>query len=374
MKFVVSSSLLSQRLQTLGRVIASKNSLPILDSFLFRLEGQQLHLTASDNETSILTSIDLVECESDLTFAINAKTIQDAIKEIPEQPLEFYVNTDTLEITIMYQNGRYQFMGQVADEYPTPPALPEDHQRIIVPAQLLCSGITRSLFATADDTLRPVMNGICFDMSETSLTIVASDGRKLACDTLSGVQLAQPGTFILQKRPASLLKGILAKDSTDVVIKYTGRNAIIETENYVINCRLTEGRYPNYASVIPQDNPYCVTVNRDAMLSALRRVQIFSSAGGALIRLHLDNSKMTISTQNIDFSMSAEEVLLCDYNDMPMTIGFPSGSLTDVLNNIDGEEILIRLADPSRAGIIYPAQQQENEQVLMLLMPMMLAE
>lgn len=374
MKFVVSSSLLSQRLQTLGRVIASKNSLPILDSFLFRLEGQQLHLTASDNETSILTSIDLVECESDLTFAINAKTIQDAIKEIPEQPLEFYVNTDTLEITIMYQNGRYQFMGQVADEYPTPPALPEDHQRIIVPAQLLCSGITRSLFATADDTLRPVMNGICFDMSETSLTIVASDGRKLACDTLSGVQLAQPGTFILQKRPASLLKGILAKDLTDVVIKFTSNNAIIQTENYVINCRLTEGRYPNYASVIPQDNPYCVTVNREAMLSALRRVQIFSSAGGALTRLHLDNSKMTISTQNIDFSMSAEEVLLCDYNDMPMTIGFPSGSLTDVLNNIDGEEILIRLADPSRAGIIYPAQQQENEQVLMLLMPMMLAE
>lgn len=374
MKFVVSSSLLSSRLQTLGRVIVSKNSLPILDSFLFEIVNSQLRVTASDNETTIITTLPLIECENDITFVVNAKTIQDAMKEIPDQPLEFYINNDNLDITVIYQNGKYQFMGGVADEYPSPIALPEDSQSLTLTTQQMCSGITRALFATADDALRPVMNGIYFDLNESSLTIVASDGRKLACNTLENVQMSSVGNFILQKRPAGMLKNILAKEEGDAVIRYSERNAAIETEHYVFNCRLTEGRYPNYSSVIPHDNPYCATVNREALQSALRRVQIFSSAGGSLIRIQLDNNKMTISTQNIDFSMSAEESLLCDYNERPITIGFPSGSLMDVVNNLDCEEIILRLADPSRAGIIYPAVQKEGEKILMLLMPIMLAD
>ena len=256
MRFVVSSSQLSARLQTIGRVIVSKNSLPILDSFLFQIRDGKLSLTASDNETSITTWMELVECESDITFAVNAKTIQDAMKEIPEQPLEFYVNNDNLEITVVYKNGRYNFMGQVADEYPQAPALPEECGTLTLASQTLYQGINRTLFATADDTLRPVMNGICFDMTENSLTIVASDGRKLACDTLANAQISQAGTFILQKKPAALVKNILAKDHGDVTIRYSERNAVITSELYSLNCRLIEGRYPNYNSVIPQDNPY----------------------------------------------------------------------------------------------------------------------
>ena len=372
MRFVVSSSQLSARLQTIGRVIVSKNSLPILDSFLFQIRDGKLSLTASDNETSITTWMDLVECECDITFAVNAKTIQDAMKEIPEQPLEFYVNNDNLEITVVYKNGRYNFMAQVADEYPQAPALPEECGTLSLASQTLYQGINRTLFATADDTLRPVMNGICFDMTANSLTIVASDGRKLACDTLANAQISQAGTFILQKKPAALVKNILAKDHGDVTIRYSERNAVITSELYSLNCRLIEGRYPNYNSVIPQDNPYQVTVNREAFQSALRRVQIFTTASTSLVKIKLEASKMTISTQDIDFSMSAEEVLLCDYSEMPMSIGFPGSSLMEVLSNMDGEDIIIKLSDPSRAGVLYPVEQSENENVLMLLMPMML--
>jgi len=206
------------------------------------------------------------------------------------------------------------------------------------------------------------------------LTIVASDGRKLACDTLSNVQISQTGTFILQKKPASLVKNILSKDHGDVEIKFSERNAVITSELYSLNCRLIEGRYPNYNSVIPQDNPYQVTVNREAFISALRRVQIFTTASSSLVKIQLENSKMTISTQDIDFSMSAEEVLLCDYSEMPMSIGFPGSSLMEVLSNLGGEDILIKLSDPSRAGVIYPVEQSDEESVLMLLMPMMLNE
>lgn len=374
MRFVISSSVLSARLQTIGRVIVSKNSLPILDSFLFEIKAGQLHLTASDNETTLITWMDLSECDGDITFAVNAKTIQDAMKEIPEQPLEFYVNNENLEITVIYQNGKYNFMGQPADEYPSPAELTEEIGSLTISTHDLFTGINRALFATADDQLRPVMNGVFFDMTENALTIVASDGRKLACDTLINAHPSNVGNFILQKRPAGLLKNILTKESGDVVLKYSARNAFIQTENYQMACRLTEGRYPNYNSVIPQDNPYSATINREALISALRRVQVFSQAGGSVIKLQLGNSKMTVSTQNIDFSMSAEENILCDYTDMPMSIGFPSGSLMDVLTNIDGEEIIFRLADPSRAGVMYPVEQPEGEHILMLLMPVMISE
>ena len=372
MKFIVSSTGLFSRLQAISRVVNSKNSLPILDCFLFDLKENSLYVTASDSETTLTSSLEVNEVDGLGRFAVSSKTILDALKEIPEQPLEFYVNNDNLEITVVYKNGRYNFMGQVADEYPQAPALPEECGTLSLASQTLYQGINRTLFATADDTLRPVMNGICFDMTENSLTIVASDGRKLACDTLANAQISQAGTFILQKKPAALVKNILAKDHGDVTIRYSERNAVITSELYSLNCRLIEGRYPNYNSVIPQDNPYQVTVNREAFQSALRRVQIFTTASTSLVKIQLEASKMTISTQDIDFSMSAEEVLLCDYSEMPMSIGFPGSSLMEVLNNVDGEDVMIKLSDPSRAGVIYPVEQSENESVLMLLMPMML--
>ncbi|MBR2863006.1 MAG: DNA polymerase III subunit beta [Bacteroidaceae bacterium] len=372
MKFVISSSTLSSRLQIVGRVIAPKNNLPILDSFLFDIRDNKLTLTASDNETTLTTVVDLVESDADIRFAVNAKTVQDAIKEIPEQPLDFFVNPNTMEITVEYQNGKYNFMGQAADEYPLPPAMEDDNVSLCLTSSVLLNSINRALFATADDALRPVMNGIYFDASDENLAVVASDGHKLACGRVYGAKASRPGTFILPKKPAGLLRNILAKEQGEAVIRFTDRNAVVSTENYVVSCRLIEGRYPNYNSVIPQNNPNCVTVNRGALLSALRRVLIFSSATSALIKIQLAASKMTISSQDIDFSMSAEESLLCDYSGMPMSIGFKGTFLTELLNNLEGEEVVMQLSDASRAGVMVPAQQQEGEHVLMLLMPMML--
>ena len=372
MKFVISSSVLSTRLQTIGRVIVSKNSLPILDSFLFNIQGQKLTVTASDNETTLTTWMDLNECDADISFAVNAKTIQDAMKEIPEQPLEFYVNENNLEITVEYQNGKYNFMGQLADEYPVPPEIENNHSTLSMNGQSLFTGINRSLFATADDTLRPVMNGIFFDIKANNITMVASDGHKLSCNTTHNVATSETGSFILPKKPATLVKNILMKEMGDVMVRFSERNAVFTTEVYTLNCRLIEGRYPNYNSVIPQDNPNCVTVNRAALQSALRRVLIFANANSALVKIHTEASKMTISCQDVDFSMSAEEALLCDYSGMPITIGFKGTFLTELLNNIDAEEIIFKLSDASRAGVIVPAVQAESETTLMLLMPMML--
>ena len=372
MKFVISSSVLSARLQTIGRVIVSKNSLPILDSFLFNIQGNKLTITASDNETTLTTWMELNESDNDIVFAVNAKTIQDAMKEIPEQPLEFYVNENNLEITVEYQNGKYNFMGQLADEYPVPPQIDKESATLTMESQALFSGINRALFATADDTLRPVMNGIFFDIATSHVTMVASDGHKLSCNTFKHTQSSLEGSFILPKKPATLTKNILIKEQGEVMIRFSARNAVITTEFYTMNCRLIEGRYPNYNSVIPQDNPNCVTVNRTALQSALRRVLIFANANSALVKIHMEASKMTISCQDIDFSMSAEEALLCDYSGMPITIGFKGTFLTELLNNLDAEEIIFKLADASRAGVIVPSVQAENESTLMLLMPMML--
>lgn len=372
MKFVISSSLLSSRLQMIGRVISPKNNLPILDSFLFDIQDGKLTLTASDNETTLTTVVDLVESDANIRFAVNAKTVQDAIKEIPEQPLDFYVTSNSMEITVEYQNGKYNFMGQAADEYPLPPVMDENNASLCLTSQVLLNCINRALFATADDALRPVMNGIYFDAMGENLAVVASDGHKLACGRVFGTKASREGAFILPKKPAGLLRNILSKEQGDVEVKFTDRNAMVSTENYTITCRLIEGRYPNYNSVIPQNNPNCVTVHRVALLSALRRVLIFSSATSALIKIQLSAGKMTISSQDIDFSMSAEESLLCDYSGMPMSIGFKGTFLTELLNNLEGEEVVIQLSDASRAGVMVPAQQHEGEHVLMLLMPMML--
>lgn len=371
MKFVISSSLLSSRLQLIGRVIVAKNNLPILDSFLFETQGNTLKITASDNETTLTTTLELAECDADIRFAANAKTVQDAMKEIPEQPLEFFVNERDLEVTVEYRNGKYNFMAQSADEYPEPQMPGDDSMSLTVGSQKVYEAIGRAILATADDTLRPVMNGVYFDITPDSLTLVASDGHKLSCNKIF-TPSAQTGSFIMPKKPSALLKNILAKEQEDITIRFDGRNTQIQTANFGMTCRLIEGRFPNYNSVIPRDNPNVVTINRDAIISALRRVLIFSSAISSLIKVKLEPSKLTISSQDTDFSMSAEEALLCDYSGNPMSIGFKGPFLLELINNLQCEEVTIHLADSSRAGVILPAEQKEGEEALMLLMPMML--
>ncbi len=372
MKFIVSSTALFSHLQAISRVINSKNSLPILDCFLLEMQDGTLSMTASDNETTLSTTVEVNEFDGDGKFAISSKTLLEALKEIPEQPLTFQVNLETLEITVQYQNGKYSLVGQNANEYPQPQELANDAVQVNMEAPVLLTGINRCIFATADDELRPVMNGIYFDITPDDLTLVASDGHKLVrCKTFSA-HSDEKAAFILPKKPASLLKNLLPKEQGDVQICFDDRNAMFTLENYRMICRLIEGRYPNYNSVIPQNNPHKTIIDRISFISALRRVAVFSSQASSLIKLSLSNNLIKISAQDIDFSTSAEETVPCQYEGNPMSIGFKSSFLIDILTNISSQNVIIELADPSRAGVVVPEEQEENEDLLMLLMPMML--
>ena len=371
MKFIVSSTGLFSHLQAISRVVNSKNSLPILDCFLLELTDGTLSVTASDSETTLTTSIETNEYDGDGKFAVNSKTILDALKEIPEQPLTFEVN-ENMEIVVKYQNGKYSLMGQNADEYPQSPNLGSNAVHVTIGAPILMNGINRALFATADDELRPVMNGVYFDITTEDITFVASDGHKLVRNKTYKARGNEKAAFILPKKPATLLKNLLPKEMGDVQIDFDDRNAVFTLENYSMTCRLIEGRYPNYNSVIPQNNPHKATIDRTAFMSGLKRVSVFSSAASSLIKLHLDMNTIQISGQDIDFSTSAEETMMCQYEGAPMSIGFKSTFLIDILNNISSQEVVMELADPSRAGVIVPIEQDAEEDLLMLLMPMML--
>lgn len=372
MKFIVSSTALSSHLQAVSRVINTKNTLPILDCFLFELEDGTLSVTVSDSETTMVTTVEVTDGDTGGRFAVAARTLLDALKEIPEQPLTFDINLDTYEITVRYQNGKYSLMGQNADEFPQAASLGENAVRVEMEAEVLMNGINCSVFATADDELRPVMNGIYFDITTEDITMVASDGHKLVRYKTLAAKGNERAAFILPKKPATLLKNLLPKEQGTVVVEFDERNAVFMLERYRMVCRLIEGRYPNYNSVIPQNNPHKATIDRLQLLGALRRVSIFSSQASSLIKLRLQENRMVISAQDIDFSTSAEETQVCQYDGTPMSIGFKSTFLIDILNNISAAEVVIELADPSRAGVIIPVEQEENEDLLMLLMPMML--
>lgn len=369
MKFVISSSVLSSRLMTIGRVIVQKNTIPILDCFCFDIQGTTLTITASDNDTTLTAKAELNECDSDVRFAVNAKTLQDAIKEIPDQPLECYLNTESYELTVEYQNGQYKLMGQSAEEYPTPAISDETRLEFDLECQKLVPSITRCMITAANDTLRPQLNTICFDIHSQEVSLVSSNGNQLALTKLAMPELNAEGSYLLGTRPASLLKGMLAKAEGNVHFSIGQRTAIVHTEEYSLTSRLVEGRFPNYRSVIPQDNPNIVTVNRLALVSALRRVLVFANAQAVLVKFRLGPNTMNISSQDIDFGKSAEENMLCDYMGTPMRIAFKGSVLLDLINNIEGDDITLKLSDPSRAGLIVPAKQKEGEEVLMLIMP-----
>ncbi|MFA4045318.1 DNA polymerase III subunit beta [Prevotella sp. PCHR] len=372
MRLTLSSTTLNSRLSTLSKVLNSKNSLPILDCFLFEINNNILTITASDSENVMKSTMQLDESDADGQFAINSHTILDAVKELPEQPLTLDVDTATMAVKVVYQNGVYNFTAQNADEYPRTQELPANVTTLTLPANILANNITRSIFATANEELRPVMNGIYFDLTADALAIVASDGHKLVRNKNFNIKSETPAAFILPKKPANLLKNVLAKDEGDAVIRFDDRNAEITFNEGSLVCRLIEGRYPNYNSVIPQNNPNHMTIDRRVLIGALRRVLPFASESSQLVRLHIETGKLEISSEDIDFYTSAKEEIVCDYIGNPMSIGFKGPSLTDILNNLDSEEVTMELADPSRPCLIIPSEQPENEDILMLIMPMLL--
>ena len=372
MRITLSSSALSSRLATLAKVINSKNSLPILDCFLFEVSNQQLIITASDSENVMHTTIPLESADSEGRFAINNRTILDAVKELPEQPLTLDIDTETYSVKVIYQNGIYNFTSQEASEYPVAQTTNDNVTSLTLPSKVLVDNITRAIFATAQEELRPVMNGIYFDLTADALAIVASDGHKLVRNRYYALKSDTPSAFILPKKPATLLKNILQRDESDVVVRFNERNAEISFGESVLQCRLIEGRYPNYNSVIPQDNPFQLTIDRKTFIGALRRVLPFASESSQLVRLHIESGKIEISSEDIDFSTSAKEEISCNYSGNEMNIGFKGSSLSEILNNLSSDDVTLELADPSRPCLILPVEQPENQDVLMLIMPMLL--
>ncbi len=373
MKFVVSSTELLKHLNAISRVISSKNTLPILDNFLFRLEGKSLSVTASDLETTLITTMELDHSEDDGLVALPAKILLDTLKEFPEQPLSFQLDTETMGMNILSANGKFSIPGQNGEEFPTQPILNEEHYTINVPHEVMLNGINKTLFATADDELRPVMNGINIEISPVEMTFVASDAHKLVRYKRTDVKSENEASFILPKKPASLLKNLLPREDFDVVLEFDEKNAIFQLTGFKMVCRLVEGRYPAYNSVIPTNNPNKLLIDRVEFYNTLRRVSVFANQASNLVRLKLTASELIVSAQDIDFAISAVEKIKCDFDGQEMEIGFKSTFLIEILANLTSTDVKMMLSDPSRAGLLLPAEQEfEQEDVLMLLMPMMI--
>lgn len=373
MKFVVSSSELLSHLQAISRAISSKSQYPVLDCFLIALNGTTLSMTASDLEVTMTTTMETESTDGDGKVALPSKMLLEILKKLPEQPLTFEIAMDNLAVDIVSEKGKYNFVGQPAEDYPQLPVVEEDKaSKLQVPASLLLTGITKTLFATADDELRPVMNGILFEFSTENLTFVASDSHKLVRYQRLDAKSDFEASFILPKKPAALLKNVLPRESGDVMVEFDNKNAFFNLPNYKLVCRLVEGNYPSYNAVIPQENPNKAVIDRVDLANTLGRVSIFSSQSSNLVKLHLSNDEMVVSAQDIDFSVSAFEKLKCQYDGDEMEIGFKSVFLSDILENISSGDIIIEMSDPSRAAIVLPFEKSENEEELMLLMPMMI--
>ena len=372
MKFNVSSTKLFSQLQAVCRVLNSKNSLPILDDVLFDLVGNELTLTASDGETTIRTAIEVEGAEGNGKVASAAKLLLETLREFSEQPLAFHIDENNFAVSMISQNGTYSFVGVNGNEYPELPAAEADAKTLMIPAGVLQSAIEKTIFCTADDDLRPVMNGIFFDIAADKVTMVATDAHRLVRYSNTAVQSGEASSFILPKKPAGLLKNVLAKEEGDVKVLFGAKNARFEFGSTLVVCRQIEGRFPNYNAVIPQSNQNVVTVDRQTLINACKRVAVFANNGTAQWRLALSENQIKISAQDIDFSTSAEEIISCEYAGTPMAIGFKAPFLIDLLNSIESADVQLKLADPARAGLILPAENAENEDVLMLLMPMLL--
>ena len=372
MKFNVSSSKLFAQLQAVNRVIMAKNSLAILEDVLFDLQGNVLTLTASDGETTIRTSLDVENAQGEGKVASGAKLLLDTLKEFSEQPLSFDIDDQNFGVNITSSNGTYSFVGVAGREYPEMPAEEHDVNRFAMPAQTLLDAINKTIFCTADDELRPVMNGILFDLNEEQLTLVATDAQRLVRYINRDIKGVAPQSFILPKKPATILRAILGKEEDEAVIRFGQKNARFTFGRTEIVCRQIEGRYPNYNAVIPQINQNEVTVDRQTIVNACKRVAVFANSGTSLLKLALSENTIKISAQDIDFSTSAEETIACSYSGTPMAIGFKAPFLIDILQAVTSDDVLIRLADPARAGLILPSEEPENQELLMLLMPMLL--
>ena len=370
MKFIVSSIYLLKQLQILGGVINNSNTLPILDNFLFELKNSKLTVSASDLESTMASTME-VESENEGSVAVQAKLLLETLKTFPEQPLTFVVE-DNNTIEISSNHGKYVLAYASADEFPKSISL-DSPSTTIVSADILATAISKTIFAAGSDDLRPVMSGVFFQFSTESLTFVATDAHKLVKYSRTDVKANETAEFIMPKKPLNLLKGILSGSDDNVSIEYNESNAKFSFENSVLICRLIDGKYPNYEAVIPKENPNHLTISRNQFLNSVKRVSIFSNKTTHQIRLKIAGAELNISAEDIDYSNKAEERLTCDFQGDDMQIGFNSRFLTEMLSNLNADDVQLEMSMPNRAGILTPVDGLElGENVTMLVMPVML--
>ncbi len=373
MKFILSSLKLLKAIQALSGVINSSNTLPILDDFLFDINDDELKITASDLETTMTVSIkpDMVEGKGQVT--IPARLLIDVMKNFPDIPVSFNIDEATLAIEITTGEGRYKMVGHKSDEFPQVPVIAEPSVWDI-PADVLACGFEKTIFATGNDEIRPIMTGVFMAMSDTCLTFVATDAHKLVRYRRMDVKSDAAASFIVPKKPINQLKNILAGRADEPVhVEFNNTNASFTFGEYKLICRLIEGRYPNYEAVIPTTNPNKLIVDRQLLNAAIKRVAIFSSKATHQIRFKINGQELVLTAEDLDYSNEAKERLTCNYSGEDMEIGFSSKFFQEMLANLSQTEIQLEMSAPNRAGIITPVDNQNaDEDILMLLMPVML--
>ncbi len=374
MKFIISSTELLGHLTAVSKVISSKHTLPILDNFLFDLQNSELVITATDLETTMISKIELENATGEGKLAVEARRLTTILKEFPEQPLTFDINMETLKVDILSANGKFSIVGQDADEFPHLTSIEEEQEvELKMSSNLLSVGINKTIFATGDDEIRPVINGISIKIEPGVITFAASDSHKLVRYKRMDIETSIESEFILPKKPANLLKNILPTDDTEITLKTDMRTAIFSINGYELICKLIDGKYPNYNSIIPVESSQKVIINRLELFNTIRRVAVFSNQTSNLIELQIKPNSLTVSAQDIDFSISAYENISCQYDGEDISIGFQSIFLNEILSNINSNDVVIELEGAQRAGLILPLERDnDNEDELMLLMPITL--
>lgn len=373
MKFICSSLRLLKQLQAVSGVINSNNTIQSLDDFLFELNGDTLSITASDLETTMTVVLKPDKVEGSGTVTIPSRMILDTMKSFPDIPVTVSVDEKTFGVEITAGEGHYKMSGHVSDEYPKRPMV-DNPQEWTVPADVLASGFEKTIFATGNDEIRPIMSGVLMEMTPEHLTFVATDAHKLVRYRRTDVKSETPSSFIVPKKPVNQLKNILGTlADQEVTIKFDSKNAEFSFGDYTLICRLIEGRYPNYEAVIPTNNPNQLIIDRQLFLSSIRRVAIFSSKATHQVRFRIAGQELVMTAEDIDYYNEAKERLTCSYSGTDIEIGFNSRFFLEMLGNIDTQEVKIEMSAPNRAGIITPVSNENaDEDILMLIMPVML--
>ena len=378
MKFIINSLLFSKQIQSLSGVLTNNNTVPIINCFLFHLDEGMLTIRATDLETTLVSKIEVEtgNIEGLTDIAVPSKLLLDIVKSLDDVPLTFSVDDATYAISIASGEGKYRLAGKNPETFPTMPE-PRDTSNITLTSSLLVNAIGKTAFAASTDELRQQMSGILCEINAENITFVATDAHKLVRYRRNDVKSDTPVSFILPRKPVTMMRNILAshKEEMDVTLEYNNTNAFFTFDNFYIICRLVEGRYPNYDAAIPKENPNKLTVDRNSFLNTLRRVSLFSNQASHQIRLSIRELELIVSAEDLEFSNDASEKLPCQYEGDPMEIGFNAKFLIEMVSNIDTEQIVIEMSHPSRAGIIFPVSEEQNspEDILMLVMPVMLA-